>query len=95
MDTPDSVCRARPLLGTFVEIRSAGAMGAATEQAIDAAFEAIPKIHRLMSFHDRDSDVGRLNRDACKRRCCEILAPQRIKKCPSPTTQGQMLMFLN
>ena len=67
MDTPDSVCRARPLLGTFVEIRGAGAMRAATEQAIDAAFAVIDKIHRLMSFHDPDSDVGRLNREACKR----------------------------
>jgi thiamine biosynthesis lipoprotein len=67
MDTPDSVCRARPLLGTFVEIRSAGATPAATERAIDAAFAVIDKIHHLMSFHDPDSDVGRLNREACKR----------------------------
>ena len=67
MDTPDSVCRAQPLLGTFVEIRSAGANGSGAERAIDAAFEAIAKIHRLMSFHDGDSDVSRLNRDACKR----------------------------
>jgi thiamine biosynthesis lipoprotein ApbE len=62
MDTPDNICRARQLLGTFVEIRSAGAVRAATEQAIDAAFAVIDKIHRLMSFHDPDSDVGRLNR---------------------------------
>jgi thiamine biosynthesis lipoprotein len=67
MDTPGSVCRARPLLGTFVEIRSVGATGAATEPAIEAAFAVIEKIHRLMSFHDPDSDVGRLNREACKR----------------------------
>ena len=67
MDTPDSICRARPLLGTFVEIRSAGATPAATERAIDAAFAVIDKIHRLMSFHDPDSDVGRINREACKR----------------------------
>src|SRR5262249_44419132 len=64
---PDSVRRARPLLGTFVEIRSAGATRAATERAIDAAFAVIDKFHRLMSFHDPDSDVGRLNREACKR----------------------------
>jgi len=67
MDTPDRVCRARPLLGTFVEIRSAGATRAATERAIDAAFAVIDKIHRLMSFHDPDSDVGRLNREAWQR----------------------------
>ena len=56
--------RARPLLGTFVEIRSSGATRAATEQAIEAAFAAIERVHRLMSFHDADSDVGRLNREA-------------------------------
>jgi thiamine biosynthesis lipoprotein len=67
METPDSVCRARPLLGTFVEIRSAGATRAATQRAIDAAFAVIDKIHRVMSFHDPDSDVGRLNREACQR----------------------------
>jgi thiamine biosynthesis lipoprotein len=69
MDTPDSVCRAslcraRPLLGTFVEIRSAGASPGAVEQAVDAAFAAVAEVHRLMSFHDADSDVSRLNRQA-------------------------------
>jgi FAD:protein FMN transferase len=67
MDTLDSVRRAQPMLGTFVEIRSAGTNGSTVERAIDAAFDAIAKIHRLMSFHDGDSDVSRLNRDACKR----------------------------
>ena len=32
--------------------------------AIDAAFEEIAAIHRLMSFHEADSDVSRLNREA-------------------------------
>jgi thiamine biosynthesis lipoprotein len=69
MDTPDSVCRpricrARPLLGTFVEIRSAGASRSAAEQAVEAAFAAIAKVQRLMSFHDAGSDVSRLNREA-------------------------------
>jgi FAD:protein FMN transferase len=72
MDTPDSICRAsicraRPLLGTFVEIRSAGACRDAVERAIDAAFAAIAKVHHLMSFHDATSDVSRLNREALKR----------------------------
>jgi thiamine biosynthesis lipoprotein len=66
MDTSDSVCRAQPLLGTFVEIRSGGANGSAAERAIDEAFAAIARIHRLMSFHDGDSDVSRLNREACR-----------------------------
>ncbi len=59
--------RARPLLGTFVEIRSGGGSRAATERAIEAAFAAIESVHRLMSFHEADSDVGRLNREACNR----------------------------
>jgi FAD:protein FMN transferase len=63
MDTV-SIRRARPLLGTFIEIRSSGASRAAAERAIDAAFAAIENVHRLMSFHDADSDVGRLNREA-------------------------------
>jgi thiamine biosynthesis lipoprotein len=34
------------------------------EAAIDAAFAAVEQVHRLMSFHDPDSDVSRLNRGA-------------------------------
>jgi thiamine biosynthesis lipoprotein len=30
--------------------------------AIDAAFDAISAVHNLMSFHESESDVGRLNR---------------------------------
>jgi thiamine biosynthesis lipoprotein len=54
--------RARPLLGTFVEI--AVAAGSRSAAAIDAAFEAVAEVHRLMSFHERNSDVSRLNREA-------------------------------
>jgi thiamine biosynthesis lipoprotein len=32
--------------------------------AIDAAFAAVARVHRLMSFHDHASDVSRLNRAA-------------------------------
>ena len=60
----DSVRRARPLLGTFVEIAVAGRARSDMNAAIDAAFEAIAKVHRLMSFQDGGSDVGRLNREA-------------------------------
>src|SRR5262245_10531915 len=35
--------------------------------AIDAAFEAVAKVHALMSFHDANSDVGRLNSEAFAR----------------------------
>ena len=60
----DSICRARPLLGTFVEIELAGARRSDMDRAIEAAFDAVAQVHRLMSFHEVDSDVSRLNREA-------------------------------
>ena len=59
--------RARPLLGTFVEITAVGPARSALEGAAEAAFAAIGQVHRLMSFHDPASDVSRLNRDAAHR----------------------------
>jgi FAD:protein FMN transferase len=60
----DSIRRARPLLGTFVEIEAAGAARAELNAAVDAAFDAVAFVHRLMSFHEPESDVSRLNREA-------------------------------
>ena len=57
-----SAHRSRPLLGTFVEISADGASPAAVHRAIDAAFHAVARIHRLMSVHDAASDLSRLNR---------------------------------
>jgi len=67
MGISNSVSRARPLLGTFVEISAGGASRVAVEAAVDRAFAAVEQIHRLMSFHDPASDVGRLNREAASR----------------------------
>jgi len=53
--------RARPLLGTIVDIRIDGD-GAHAERAVAAAFGAVERVHRLMSAHDPASDVSRLNR---------------------------------
>jgi thiamine biosynthesis lipoprotein len=61
---PNEIRRCRPLLGTFVEIQAFGTNAADLNHAIDAAFAAIAQVHRLMSFHDRKSDVSRLNCDA-------------------------------
>ena len=61
---PTSIRRARPLLGTFVEIAVAGAKIPAMETAVEAAFAAVATVHRLMSFHEITSDVSRLNRGA-------------------------------
>jgi thiamine biosynthesis lipoprotein len=58
---PDSVRRAKPLLGTFVEITVPDAAPVDVDDAIEQAFGAIARVHRLMSFHDPDSDVSRLN----------------------------------
>lgn len=46
--------RARPWLGTIVEI----AVPHEHEDAIEAGFAAIERIHRLMSFHEETSDLS-------------------------------------
>jgi thiamine biosynthesis lipoprotein len=56
--SPDVYRRARPLLGTLVEISAAGVPAAV---AVNAAFAAVLDVHRLMSFHDEGSDVSRIN----------------------------------
>src|SRR5215470_10275109 len=61
------VRRCRPLLGTFVEIQASGSDPTDLESVVEAAFLAIAQVHRLMSFHDRESEVSRMNCDAnCK-----------------------------
>ena len=51
-------------MGTLVHVSAAGPDSAATREAIDAAFDTVTRIERLMSFHDAHSDVSRLNREA-------------------------------
>ena len=51
--------RARPLLGTLVEIRVPSAGEAAT-RAVDRAFRAIERVHRAMSAQESTSDIARL-----------------------------------
>ena len=58
---PQYVVRMRPLLGTLVEIR-AGGPAARVAGGIAAAFAAVERVQRLMSFHDAGSDVSRINR---------------------------------
>jgi len=62
-----AVERAQPWLGTLVSIRVAGLDAPNTHHAIDAAFEEIALVHRLMSFHDGTSDVSRLNCSSVRR----------------------------
>jgi thiamine biosynthesis lipoprotein len=64
--TSTSLRRARPLLGTFVEIDVTDVDQRDAEGAVEAAFVAVAEVHRLMSFHEAGSDVSRLNRAAAK-----------------------------
>jgi thiamine biosynthesis lipoprotein len=58
--------RAQPWLGTLVSIRVEGLPEGEGHTAIDVAFADVAAIHRLMSFHDAESDVSRLNRQAAR-----------------------------
>jgi thiamine biosynthesis lipoprotein len=60
----NNVRRARPLLGTIVEITAAGLDEDALHSAINAAFMAIAEVQRRMSFHDPESMLSRINRCA-------------------------------
>jgi FAD:protein FMN transferase len=55
--------RARPLLGTFVEVACRGEASRCIP-AIEAAFAAIARVHSLMSVHEKASDLSRLNERA-------------------------------
>jgi thiamine biosynthesis lipoprotein len=62
------VRRARPLLGTIVDIRAAGPLAEKTlHSAIDAAFAAVERVQCLMSYHDPASELSRVNRKAASR----------------------------
>ncbi len=56
------VRRARPFLGTFVDMRVEGMHEIDAMRVIDAAFAEIAIVHRCMSFHSDDSDLSRLHR---------------------------------
>ena len=60
----ERVRRARPLLGTLVEISLSGNDANALHDAASAAFEVIASVHEIMSFQSSDSDVSRLNNSA-------------------------------
>ena len=61
----EEIRRARPLLGTLVEIRAAApGASARLHAAVDAAFAAIALVQNLMSYHESSSELSRLNRAA-------------------------------
>ncbi|MBV9189425.1 MAG: FAD:protein FMN transferase, partial [Betaproteobacteria bacterium] len=51
------VKRARPLLGTLVEI---SVQGRGANEAIDCAFAAVERVHHAMSRQESTSDIARL-----------------------------------
>src|SRR5204862_6519302 len=55
--TCDSARRARPLLGTLVEIRG---RGPGADGAIERAFRDVERVHRAMSAQESTSDIARL-----------------------------------
>lgn len=58
-DTRDPLTRrARPWLGTLVEI----ALPTDEAAGFEVAFDAIARVHRLMSFHEASSDLARLRK---------------------------------
>ena len=76
--------RAKPLLGTLVEIGAGAATVELADRAINAAFAEIAVLHDLMSFHQAGSELSRINacavgtHIAVNMRCAEVLqAAQR------------------
>ena len=59
--------RARPLLGTLVEITVVGKESPQTTLAITAAFAAIERVQARLSYHDPASELSALNRNAARR----------------------------
>ncbi len=57
----------RPAMGTLVHVGGAsGPDAGAVGRAVDAAFATIERIERLMSFHDPQSELSRLNREGTR-----------------------------
>ena len=56
-----AVERAQPWLGTLVSIRVEGLPSGEAHAALDGALSQVALVHRLMSFRDPSSDVGRIN----------------------------------
>ena len=66
----NSISRCKPLLGTYVRLTLTA--DAARESLLARsvrAFARIQRVERLMSFHDPDSELSRLNRLAHRRPC--------------------------
>lgn len=62
----NNVRRARPLLGTLVEIEVGGVGESAGQRALEEAFAAVAEVQRRMSWHDPASVLSQINREAAR-----------------------------
>jgi len=53
--------RARPALGTLVQMRVEGLADDVVLRALETAFAEVAAVHRCMSFHESSSDLSRLH----------------------------------
>ena len=53
--------RCKPLLGTYVEISIQENLNICSSEAIEAAFSDIEKVQNLMSFHNPNSELSKIN----------------------------------
>ena len=60
----------RPAMGTLVHVGASGPEPI-LQESIESALAAVAKVDRLMSFHDPESDLSRINREAAR-------APQSV-----------------
>ena len=66
----NSISRCKPLLGTYVKLSlSADTARETLLEMSSRAFAQIERVERLMSFHDPDSELSRINRLAYRRPC--------------------------
>jgi FAD:protein FMN transferase len=63
----DELRRARPLLGTIVEIVIRSDQKPSSAEAFEQAFAAVAAVQRQMSFHDPNSTLSRVNAEAFAR----------------------------
>ncbi len=54
----------RPVMGTFARVIVIAVEKKAAQACIEAAFEQINKVDELMSYHNPDSEISKLNRSA-------------------------------
>src|SRR3954452_8691883 len=58
--------RARPAMGTLLQITASGPEQEAVARAMEEALAAVERVERLMSFHAQDSELSRINRHASR-----------------------------